>query len=206
MRDRSKPTFDSLFKPVPRITITDINKNEATSNSSSQTTFAMKFNRSLAAAVLASLATSVAADCKMTNTDFDHTLETNQAICSNWGNGYWTLTMIVSDRDFPTFNAGDPWAGYTSSSAFALYDNSCEYRGSYNPHQDGNCGINYIIQEDFLTQTLTIDSVYFDPASPRFSFSYGGTEYSTNSNDCVCTGQLDGLVSTAYCRCGFPNV
>lgn len=168
----------------------------------------MKLKRSLAWALLSSLPATITADCQLKNTAVTDgksgTVETNWDLCKPQGEGDWTFSMILSDRDFPTFSSGSPWAGYTSSAAFAIYDNTCALRGSYNPDQDNECGVPYVIEENFLTQVLGVQSVNFSPAAGYFSFTYGDGLYSIRNNQCGCASEPDGLVQVTYCKCGFP--
>lgn len=163
---------------------------------------------SLLASIAALVGMSVACDlANMLDVEVT-TPQTDPAICLTQGADSWTFVMEVSEVVVPTFSAEDPWAGYSGSSGFAIYDNNCILKAQYDPHQDNNCGIPYVIRESFLTQVLTVTSVNYDVGDPYFSFTYGDGEYSVRNNQCVCNDTDDttagGLGVDIGCRCAFP--
>lgn len=149
------------------------------------------------------LATTALADCLLENkvdvTDRDDYHE--EELCTPQGEGDWTFSMYTSEVEVPTFNGGNPNAGYRSSKAFLIYDEGCELRGVYAPGHD--CGTPFVIQDFFLTQVLTIDKINFD-ADGYFRFEYGDGRFSIGNNGCECQDMVDGLRGAQGCKCAFP--
>jgi hypothetical protein len=91
--------------------------------------------------------------------------------------------------------------GCAGGSSFAIYDEYCNVRGTYDVP---DCGTPFIIEENFLADVLTVTTVDLDVGSPYFSFLYGDGKYSINNNHCVCVDDSVGLEGKAACRCAFP--
>jgi hypothetical protein len=101
----------------------------------------------------------------------------------------------------PSMDAGQDTAGCAGGGGFAIYDESCNVRGSYGIP---DCGTPFIIEENFLADVLTVTTVNMDVGDPYFSFLYGDGQYSINNNHCVCVDDGGGLEAIVACRCAFP--
>lgn len=158
---------------------------------------------------LSSFLSAASADCQLSNsiinTDKFNKHSDDEKLCLSQGEGTWTFSMEISEVNFPSFDADNPFAGFVSNKGFAIYDHTCALKGSYDPGNDGNdCGTPYIIMENFLTQVLTITGVNFDAANGKFSFDYGDGTYVIDNNGCDCVDASDGLRAAAKCKCAFP--
>lgn len=113
--------------------------------------------------------------------------------------------MYSSAIEVPTFDGDNPNAGYVSTNAFLIYDNTCTLRGEYAP-EGNDCGIPYTIEENFLQQVLTIKSVDKTPGAKDayFQFDYGNGEFSIGNNGCTCGDLSSGLQAASGCKCAFP--
>lgn len=148
---------------------------------------------------------SAFADCNLENKiDPNDLPEVLDQLCLDQGEGDFTFAMDVSELDVPTFSSGAPWAGLVGNQAFMVYDNTCTLKGVYSPHQTNDCGIPYVIKEDFLPFVLTVTSVNFDVASPSYSFDYANGKFTIKNNGCVCNEVGSGLRVEQGCRCAFP--
>ncbi|KAI2620579.1 hypothetical protein GGR54DRAFT_105408 [Hypoxylon sp. NC1633] len=113
--------------------------------------------------------------------------------------------MDVHEVDVPTFDSAAPWAGLVDGHSFNIYDNECILKGVYAPGVEGNdCGVPYVIQENFLPFTIDITSVFFDPGDARFTFNYANGRYSIGNNDCKCQDVSHDLEAESACKCAFP--
>lgn len=167
----------------------------------------MHFKSILTYTVLSTLPIYTIADCTLENKGTKDNLnkfEENEWLCLKQGKGDWTFSMELSAVNFPSFDADNPFAGFVSSSGFAIYDHDCKLKGSYDPSQSNSCGVPYVIKEKFLKKTLKVTSVNFDAASGFFSFEYGDAKYTINKNHCDCVEKPDGLRARAFCKCAFP--
>ncbi|KAL2863195.1 uncharacterized protein BJX67DRAFT_364434 [Aspergillus lucknowensis] len=104
----------------------------------------------------------------------------------------------------PTFNGGQAFAGVVGNNAFILYDHTCTIRGVYDPHDDGNCAIPYVIMENFLEYVLTVTEVNFDLGAGDFTFLYANGAYSIWENQHICTDISNGLQAVEACKAAFP--
>ncbi|KAI1500626.1 hypothetical protein F5X99DRAFT_385419 [Biscogniauxia marginata] len=107
--------------------------------------------------------------------------------------------MEISDVAAPDISGGN--SGYVSVATLYIFDEGCQIRGTY---EVPNCGVPFVIRENFLTQVLTLRSINTDVGSPYFSFDYGDGRYSIRNNQCVCHDESSGLTAQVGCRCGFP--
>ena len=150
------------------------------------------------------LATAV---CQLGNAlgDSDSPPEATPEYCLPQGEGYWTFAMNVHAINVPSFDADNPFAGYVSGNSFMIFDHTCEVRGVYAPDNEGNdCGVPYVIMENFLSYVLTIESVNFDVGDPYFKFSYANGQYSIGENHCTCQDISHDLTGEQACKCAFP--
>lgn len=145
------------------------------------------------------------AECQLSNSLKQPVSElyNNKKLCVPQGEGSWTFSFYGSMVEVPTFNSGSPNAGNAQAKSYLIYDNTCTVKGEYAP-QGNDCGIPYVIKEDFLAQVLTITSVNMDVASPSFSFKYGNGKYTIGNNGCTCGDMSDGLEAATGCKCAFP--
>ena len=111
------------------------------------------------------------------------------------------MTVHLACVPSPSMDAGQDTAGCEGGSSFAIYDESCNLRGSYGVP---DCGTPFIIEENFLADVLTVTDVNLDVGDPFFSFLYGDGKYSINNNHCVCVDDGGGLEANVACRCAFP--
>jgi hypothetical protein len=107
-----------------------------------------------------------------------------------------------------------------NGAAWEIYDETCTLRSAY---QQPDCGIPWQIEENFLTDVLTITSVSTDVSiilsyplvhrmfkifqqvgEPYFQFLYGNGKYSINNNHCGCQSKSSGLTAVKNCKCAFP--
>ncbi|GAP93421.1 hypothetical protein SAMD00023353_10300170 [Rosellinia necatrix] len=156
------------------------------------------------ATALASLSV-VSANCNLDNKlDSGPLPKVRSQLCLEQGAGAYTFAMDVSELDVPTFSSGAMWAGLVGSRAFMVYDEGCALKGVYSPHQTGDCGAPYAIEEPWLPYGLIVTDVDFSSADPYFSFSYANGKYSIRNNHCVCNEIGSGLRVEQGCRCAFP--
>jgi hypothetical protein len=145
-----------------------------------------------------------AADCQ-----FDNTIgqggspdpPSADKMCLPQGEGSWTFSMYNSAVEVPTFNGGDPNAGYAGNTAFVIYDNTCNPMAIYGMP---TCGTPYTAIENFLPLVLTVVNIDTQLGGEYFQFTYGNGEYEIKNNGCVCSDMSDGLQGATGCRCAFP--
>ncbi|WPG98190.1 Hypothetical protein R9X50_00097600 [Acrodontium crateriforme] len=163
----------------------------------------MIFSRLFATAGLLTLAS---ATCQLSNAytggDIPDTYKSDK-LCLPQGEGDWTFSLYTSAVDVPTFNGGNPNAGYAGGFTYLMYDNACNLRGLYGP-SGNNCGIPFVIEENYLAQVLTITSENTGVGGAYFSFDYGNGEFSINNNQCGCQDMSSGLQGAQGCKCAFP--
>ncbi|KAF2122655.1 hypothetical protein BDV96DRAFT_593170 [Lophiotrema nucula] len=168
----------------------------------------MHFNSFLLQAAFASILSHVSADCQLSNKVWDEgnsgQVETDPKICQTMGEGHWTFAMVVSETGVPVFNGDDAMAGITGNYGFAIYDNTCALRGSYDPSDDSNCGTPFVIMENFLSAVLTVTRISTTLGDAYFQFAYGNGLFSINNNHCDCVEAGSGLTGYDYCGCAFP--
>ncbi|ROV99829.1 hypothetical protein VSDG_02971 [Cytospora chrysosperma] len=158
----------------------------------------------VAALIMPALAT---ASCHLKNqlSDSDPPPKLKPELCVSQGEGSWTFAMDVHEIDVPTFNSGSPWTGLVSGNSFIIYDNDCTAKGGYSPAAEGNdCGIPFVIDEDFLPYVLTIKEINTDVGDPRFKFAYANGQYSIGENGCACKDVSHDLEAEQACKCAFP--
>lgn len=71
-------------------------------------------------------------------------------------------------------------------------------------YESPGCGTPFTIEENFLSDVLTVTSVDEDVGSAYFSFNYGDGKYSIRNNHCGCQGDSSGIVGADACKCAFP--
>ncbi|KAI1370318.1 hypothetical protein F4677DRAFT_365824 [Hypoxylon crocopeplum] len=156
------------------------------------------------ALALSGLAT---ADCQLGNklTESDPPPEPKIELCETQGEGTWTFSMDVHEVDVPTFDSGAPWAGLVNGNSFMIYDNACVLKGVYSPGDEGNdCGIPFVIEENFLPFVLTVQQINFDVGAPRFQFAYANGLFTIGDNHCTCQDVSHDLEAEQACKCAFP--
>ncbi|CEL03557.1 hypothetical protein ASPCAL04711 [Aspergillus calidoustus] len=149
----------------------------------------------------------VRADCQLGNviTDDEKTVESEGALCKPQGEGYYTFAMQNSLVGVPTFDGDNAFAGVTGSSAFIIYDNACNRVGVYGPsNEDNDCGIPYVIMENWLPYVLTVTQVNFAVGGGDFTFSYANGEYMIGENQATCEDISEGLRGVEACKTAFP--
>jgi hypothetical protein len=142
-------------------------------------------------------------NCQLSNSVKDQAVETRWQYCTTQGADSWTFTMAIGAISVPTFDSSAPFAGYASDKSFLIYDNTCKLRGVYSP-SGNNCGIDYIIEENWLKYVLSVTSVNFDVGGGRFKFLYANGQYSIGENHCTCQDVASGLKGAQACKCAFP--
>ena len=146
----------------------------------------------------------VSADCQISN-DYDPAktdVETKKELCEPMDDGTWSLSYLQTDIDVPTFDPDNIWAGYVSSKSWLLYDSKCTLKGVYNKPDD--CGIPWLIQENFLKNTIIINSVNLDLGDVRYTFAYGAGEYMIGENGAKCHDVSYGVTGSEACSVAFP--
>lgn len=132
-------------------------------------------------------------------------VETHSQLCIPQGAGDWTFSMYLDEVSVPTFDADNPLAGVVSTAYFYIYDESCTRRGAYSMSGHGNdCGIPYVIMENFLPYVLTIENINAAIGGGYFRFLYGNGEFSIGNNHCTCQSMTTGLEAKEGCKCAFP--
>ncbi|KAJ4292612.1 hypothetical protein N0V90_009275 [Kalmusia sp. IMI 367209] len=169
----------------------------------------MQFKSLLVQAALSSLLSFASADCQLKNEAIDtpefNTHESNEKLCLSHDEGDWTFAMEVRQVGVPVPDGDNAFAGQVSNYGFAIYDHTCALKGSYDPGKNGNdCGIPFVIMENFLKQVLTVKKVNANLGDSYFQFAYGDGLYSINNNHCDCKPAPDGLTGIEYCGCAFP--
>ncbi|KAI1136540.1 hypothetical protein F5Y05DRAFT_415313 [Hypoxylon sp. FL0543] len=147
------------------------------------------------------------ADCQLSNqlTDSNPPPEPKAELCQPQGEGQWTFSMDVHGVDVPTFDSGAVWAGLVQGNSFMVYDNACVPKGVYSPGAQGNdCGVPFVIKENFLPFVLTVKSVNFDTGAPRFQFAYANGLFTIGDNQCTCQDVSHDLEAESACKCAFP--
>ncbi|KAF2688336.1 hypothetical protein K458DRAFT_292512 [Lentithecium fluviatile CBS 122367] len=169
----------------------------------------MQFKSILLQIAFASVLSRVSANCQLKNEvyeeDNEGKVETNDKLCKPQGEGAWTFAMEVSETGIPVFNGDNAFAGINGNKGFAIYDHTCALRGLYDPGNNGNdCGIPYVMMENFLQWVLTVKEMNADVGGSYFKFAYGDGEYSINNNHCDCVSEGSGTTALDYCKCAFP--
>ncbi|KAJ5739991.1 hypothetical protein N7533_012775 [Penicillium manginii] len=114
--------------------------------------------------------------------------------------------MQISQVSVPTFDGSNPFAGISGSKAFILYDDVCKRTGVYSPDEEGNdCGIPYVIEEEWLSDKLTVTNINWDVAAPYFKFKYADNEYQTGQDWNICSDISSGLRAEQACQATFSN-
>jgi hypothetical protein len=100
----------------------------------------------------------IGAECLLSNTlTEDQTQpETRSPLCLPQGADAQTFSMGVSMVAVPTLDGENMWAGVHGNQAFVIYDNYCMPRGVYDPGQSSDCGVPYVIKENWLPYVLTV--------------------------------------------------
>ncbi|KAI9040310.1 uncharacterized protein KD926_008400 [Aspergillus affinis] len=162
----------------------------------------------LAGLALLSIPALVRADCKLNNAigDDEKTSEDRSELCLAEGPNRWTFALQISEVSVPTFDEDNPFGGLTGSKAFVLYDDVCNRVGVYSPNNEGNdCGIPYTIEEEWLSDPLTVTKINFDVGKPFFKFSYADNEYQTGQDGNECSDISSGLRAEQACQATFSN-
>jgi hypothetical protein len=165
----------------------------------------MQLKTLLSHLALAALSTHASAECQLSNSVGDKagTIETNDKLCKPQGEGDWTMSFSVTQIGFPTFSGGNAFAGLSGQKGWAIYDNTCALKGVYGP--SGNqCDTPFVIEENFLTQVLSITGFTALVGQASFGFKYGDGYYVTKNNHCGCVNDPDGLRGQSFCKCAFP--
>jgi hypothetical protein len=158
--------------------------------------------------VLFAISAVVEADCKLNNQikDIEKTSEDRSELCLAEGPNKWTFAMQISQVSVPTFDGSNPFAGISGSKAFILYDDVCKRTGVYSPDEEGNdCGIPYVIEEEWLSDKLTVTNINWDVAAPYFKFKYADNEYQTGQDWNICSDISSGLRAEQACQATFSN-
>lgn len=156
-------------------------------------------------AALSTMLGLASASCQLSNSlaTAETSPETRTQLCVPQGEGSWTFAMDTSLVDVPTFDGGAPYAGISGNVAYIIYDNTCVPRGVYGP-SGNDCGVPYVIEENFLADVLTVTSINTTPGGARFTFAYGDGKYSIGNNGCACGDLSSGLEAESGCKCAFP--
>jgi hypothetical protein len=101
----------------------------------------------------------------------------------------------------PGTMAPDDFASCVNAASFQIYDETCKLRSSY---KFPDCGAPFIIEENFLKDVMTVQSVNMDVGAPSFTYLYGNGKFSIGNNGCVCNDNNNGLKAGTSCRCAFP--
>jgi hypothetical protein len=163
----------------------------------------MRFNV-LSLNVVAAMIGLASATCQMSNivgTSDYYDPGPSDALCLNQGEGQWTFAMYVTLTVVPDLSGSAPLAGAAGGTEYFIYDNNCNIMSAY---QQPSCGIPWIIEENFLTDVLTITDVDEELGDAYYRFTYGNGAYSIDNNHCVCNGMSSGLTGEQGCRCAFP--
>jgi hypothetical protein len=160
--------------------------------------------------ILASLSGRASANCAIISGDVKP-FTPDSALCLPQGADAYTFSMATSLTAFPPFGGvvtGGTWpAGtFTSTTAFYIFDNSCNLKGAYtlNPKCDVYNGGQYL-NANFLPYVLTLKQVDMDVGSPYFQFVYANGKYSIHNNHCVCHEMKATFPEASKgCRCAFP--
>ncbi|KAL2839454.1 hypothetical protein BJX68DRAFT_272135 [Aspergillus pseudodeflectus] len=149
----------------------------------------------------------VRAECRLHNAieEDEKTQEDREALCLGQGEDSWTFSLQISMVSVPTFDGDNPFEGVAGHQAFIIYDNTCMRRGVYSPDNEGNdCGINYVIEEDWLPYTIVVTHVNWDVGDPYFYFNYANGAYMIGENGATCTDISSGLRAEQGCKSAFP--
>ncbi|KAL3496298.1 hypothetical protein BJX62DRAFT_118908 [Aspergillus germanicus] len=165
------------------------------------------FTSILFALSLLAIPSLVRAECRLNNAieDDEKTIEDREALCLGQGEDSWTFALQISEVSVPTFDGDNPFEGVAGHQAFIIYDNTCMRRGVYSPDNEGNdCGLNYVIQEDWLPYIITVTRINWDVGSPYFYFTYANGAYMIGENGATCTDISSGLRAEQGCKSAFP--
>jgi len=152
----------------------------------------------------AALLAVAAADCVFDNIVNQGTGQiplSDPSLCVGQGEGSWTFSIYNSAVDVPTFDGGNPTAGYAGGSAFIIYDNTCTAQAIYNPP---SCGTPWTAEENFLPLELIVQDINLDLGGEYFKFAYGAGLGVDDNNHCGCSGMSSGLQGARGCKCAFP--
>jgi hypothetical protein len=105
----------------------------------------------------------------------------------------------------PTLDGENMWAGVHGNQAFVIYDNNCMPPGVYDPGQSSDCGIPYVIKENWLPYVLIVKGVNFRLGDERFYFGYANGDYMIGENGTTCGDLNKGLRVDRGCKTAFPN-
>ena len=122
-------------------------------------------------------------------------------VCQPQGAGEWTFVMQTSAVDVPTGGDGGIGAGYVGGAIFAILDNTCAVKATYDKP---DCGTPYTIKANFLPYVLTVKTINTAVGGGYFKFDYGDGEYVINNNHCKCYDISHDLQGAQSCKCAFP--
>ncbi|PSR77535.1 hypothetical protein BD289DRAFT_486433 [Coniella lustricola] len=144
------------------------------------------------------VATGALAACQASNDGGSGNINDSK-LCTTTGQGTYTFAMSDSLTCVPDPSGG--MNGCVPTAIFYILDESCNIRGTY---QVPDCGVPFVIEENFLTQLLTVKTIDTTPGSSYFKFDYGNGEFVINNNHCDCVDASSGLESADKCKCAFP--
>lgn len=156
--------------------------------------------------VVAGLLGLMATACQLGDSGAMPTLPISDKLCVPQGEGSWTFSLYSEAVEFPGISGGgeyDPNVGYTSSSSYQIYDNTCTLRGRFNTGAE-DCNVPFVIQANYLQQVLTIESQNTMMGAAYFRFAYGNGLFSIGNNGCECQDMSSGLMAAQGCKCAFP--
>ncbi|KAF2259528.1 hypothetical protein CC78DRAFT_536987 [Lojkania enalia] len=165
----------------------------------------MQFKSLLLQVALASVLSQATAECQLGNKAENDAgkKETDEKLCKSQGEGDWTFSMHTHAVSVPVPGNN----GYVGGADFYIFDNECKLRGKYDPGSEGNdCGVPYIIKENFLDWVLSVTDVGGMSGSGEayFSFKYGDGKFSINNNHCDCVDASHDVTAEQKCKCAFP--
>ncbi|KAI9695280.1 MAG: hypothetical protein M1820_008742 [Bogoriella megaspora] len=132
---------------------------------------------------------------------------TNTKICQSMGEGYYTFAMVnTMTGQLPGSDSPDEGPEASSMNAVGIMDNGCHLLAAYSIEEtQGEYGIPWVIQGDFLQYVLTIQKIDYELGEGYFDFSYANGKYTIGNNGCICQN-LDGsgLSTSQTCGCSFP--
>jgi hypothetical protein len=154
---------------------------------------------SLAMTIIGFMVSLAAAQCQsvgVAGTSPD--IQTDTGLCVPQGPGFWTFSMRTTLVCVPDlYNL----AGCEPTASMAIYDESCNFRSGYSVP---SCGTPFIIEENFLSDVLMMNTISTDPGDSSFDFNYGNGKFSTGNNGCACEKGDSGLELITRCKCAFP--
>ncbi|EAW06733.1 uncharacterized protein ACLA_084280 [Aspergillus clavatus NRRL 1] len=131
--------------------------------------------------------------------------EKRPELCQAMGPDSWTFAMQISAVSVPTFDGDNPFAGYTGTKSFIVYDNNCIAKGVYSPdNEDNDCGIPYWINDIGMPYDIKISQVNMALGAGDFTIGYANGDYMIGENGATCQDISKGLRAVTACHTAFP--